>query len=389
MTTAATTTTVPAPASTAATVATTMTTPVAATTTTASTAPSVTQRQPVPANWLAVWDVCTPDSDVRIIDDTTGAPQTTLPVQGRPVWSHDRTRIAAVDDLSGAFRVADVTTGATTVVTDPGWPSYRGDDCGTLADVVGWSPDDTAVLIVSHNPASGSVTVVRVDGSSTTTIWSDVGPARTVVAARWQADGQVTIVTVGAEAGDLTVQHGDPWHDFPATTAVIPRPTPDTIETMTISPDATMTAMWRLSLSNGVRTPDSTTAVLVVDNASGAARTLSEREPATELVFSPDSRQVAFGEYPPGRDLPPLVVAPADGGGDHTFPIPGDFTEHVAWSADETAVLTGGRSVQRVDPVSGATTTLIPLDPPPDPTNTDPNSPPTGNEEYAIASNAG
>ena len=216
------------------TVATTMTTPVAATTTTASTAPSVTQRQPVPANWLAVWDVCTPDSDVRTSSTTRPAPQTTLPVQGRPVWSHDRTphrRGGRPERCVAALRRCDHRCDHR-VVTDPGWPSYRGDDCGTLADVVGWSPDDSAVLIVSHNPASGSVTVVRVDGSSTTTMWSDVGPARTdrVASPAGGLDGQVTIVTVGAEAGDLTVQHGDPWHDFPRNaTAVIPRPTPDTI----------------------------------------------------------------------------------------------------------------------------------------------------------------
>jgi len=107
-------TTTVVPASSAAVVTVAATTSVMTTTTVAITAPPVMPaRQPVPPSWLAVWDVCDPQSDVRIIDDTTGAPQTTLLLQGRPMWSHDRTRIAAVDDMSGALRVADVATGAT------------------------------------------------------------------------------------------------------------------------------------------------------------------------------------------------------------------------------------------------------------------------------------
>src|SRR3954451_1613816 len=114
-----------------------------------------------PSNRLAVWDVCAVDGGVvRIIDEITGELDTTIGLRGRPVWSHDRLRVASLDNVDGTVRIADVATGQVTTIDDLGLPAYRGDDCGTLGKVVDWAPDDSAVLVsVATYPGDPNQTV--------------------------------------------------------------------------------------------------------------------------------------------------------------------------------------------------------------------------------------
>ena len=287
--------------------------------------------------------------------------------------------MASLDNLDGAVQIADVTTGEITTVADLGLPAYSGDDCGTLGNVVDWAPDDSAVLVSAPTAAfDGTQTIAafRVDGSRAHTLWQHTaqGFDPTHVAARWLADGTVTIVS--AATGDLTVEHGDPWNAFPADTRVLPRPTPDDVESMSISPDGQLTAIAHLSSDHGVRTPTSTASVLVMDNELGTARTVSEHEATTDISFAPDGHHVTFGTWVTLGNPKQLVITATDGSGEQTLPNLSDYVMHASWSTDGTAVLAGARSLQRFDLTDGSTTTLIAPDPPPDPTDTANDQPP-------------
>jgi hypothetical protein len=337
--------------------------------------------EPAPSNRLAVWDVCAVDGgEVRIIDEITGELETTIGLRGRPVWSHDRMRVASLDNVDGTVRIADVATGLVTTIADLGLGAYRGDDCGTLGKVVDWAPDDSAVLVsvaTYQGGPSQTVAAFRVDGSESRTLWQRTPPSvdTTDVAAVWLADGSVSIVS--ADRDGLTVQRGDPWNTFPNETRVLPRPTSDALETISISPDGQLTAIGRLHVdSNGTPTVPRSASVLVVNNATGTALTVSEHEATTEIVFAPDSQLMTFGTW----------VAATDGSGERSLLTPADVVMHVSWSTDGTAVLAGGRSLQRLALTDGAATTLIAPDPPPDPTDTAGDDPPSGNEEYIAAS---
>ncbi len=344
-----------------------------------------------PSNRLAVWDVCAVDGgEVRIIDEITGELDTTIGLRGRPVWSHDRMRVASLDNVDGTVRIADVATGQVTTIADLGLPAYRGDDCGTLGKVIDWAPDDSAVLVsVATYPGDPNQTVAafRVDGSASRTLWQRTPPSVDPidVAAVWLADGSLSIVS--ADRDGLTVERGDPWNTFPNETRVFPRPTSDALETISISPDGQLTAIGRLQVdSTGTPTVPRSASVLVVNNATGTARTVSEHEATTEIVFAPDSQLVTFGTRVVRGETEQLVIAATDGSGERSLPIPADIVMHASWSTDGTAVLAGGRSLQRVALTDGAATTLIAPDPPPDPTDTAGDDLPSGNEEYIAAS---
>jgi WD40 repeat protein len=293
---------------------------------------------------------------VRIVDEITGALATTLGLHGRPVWSHDGTKVASVD-TDGVVRVADVAGGLITVAADLGVSPWTFDSCGVSGHVVDWSPDDTSVL-VSFTEFTGdrqqTVAVLRVDGSERRVLWQHRPPAfgLTTVAARWLQDGSVSVIA--ADDGDLTLERGDPWNGFPAQSKVIPRPTPDAIESLTLSPNGTITAVARLGLVNGHRTAATTASVLLLDNITGTSRPVAEHEAPWEIVFTPDGRHVAFSEGTA------VIVTPTTTGNDErVFALP-TFGFHASWSSDGTAVLVGGRSLHRIDVASGQTSTVLP-----------------------------
>ena len=95
---------------------------------------------------------------------------------------------------------------------------------------------------------------------------------------------------------------------------------------------------------------------------------------------------MTFGTRVVRGETEQLVIAATDGSGERSLPIPADIVMHASWSTDGTAVLAGGRSLQRVALTDGAATTLIAPDPPPDPADTAGDDVPSGNEEYIAAS---
>ena len=95
---------------------------------------------------------------------------------------------------------------------------------------------------------------------------------------------------MSADSDGLTVERGDPWNTFPNETRVLPLPTSDALETMTISPDGQLTAIGRLQVdSNGMPTVPRSASVLVVNNA----RAQRARSPNTKQRQKSSSRRTA------------------------------------------------------------------------------------------------
>src|SRR5262249_9544248 len=106
--------------------------------------PSQASSYPRRNGLVAVWNMCDRPGPTRIVDPMNGAVVGTVGLHGRPTWSPDARRLAALDNFDGAVRVAELATGVVRVVANLQIPPYSGDSCGTSGSVL-WSRDGTSL----------------------------------------------------------------------------------------------------------------------------------------------------------------------------------------------------------------------------------------------------
>lgn len=311
---------------------------------------------------VAAWDMCY-DTEVRLVDGTSGAEVGTLGLRGRPSPSPDGRYVASLDDVDGRLRVAGLDTGTTMDVADLGIPESGGDSCGTSGEVLGWSPDQRSLLVRYTGGFDEPVYVDawRVDGSDHRTLAT--GHAASITAA-WLPDGAVLVASIGSfddRDSPITVERHELWGTDPPATRTLPRPDVPHLFSPSISPSGDRIALsWLGELeTDGSATSSTPGGIIVVDVSDGQDVRISDRRSYGSIRFSSDGERVAFVEYDHDLTYPAiLVVAAVDGSGEQV--VDGVSGEHVAWGESDEMLVVGGFSLDRVDLSTGDVAVLVP-----------------------------
>jgi hypothetical protein len=302
---------------------------------------------------VAFWDECgfsDPIRPMRIVDSVDGAEVATVDMQGRPSWSPDGRKLAAIDHFDGIVRVVDAASGTAHVVADPHVGGYLGgDSCGTWPKI-GWSPDGASLLV----QYSDVIRVLRVDGSDDRTLLN-IGSEAAV--ARWLADGEVMVVRIPWLRGDVEVLRADPWGSWPPSPTSFPRPDYPELYSFSISPLGDRIAMAAQDITTPEDGCSTATAcprrVITIEVPDGRSQAITTHSPYGELEFSPDGSRVAFVEYDYELTYPAiLVIAAVDGSDEHLIEgMPAG--DKPSWSPDGQSIVVGGFALLRVDIAAG------------------------------------